>query len=553
MLKVASLFLFCAFLFASNAQEREIDFIKVNVGGPELYDVGFLADEPYFYSETTVDTTAYEDTSAPVVPTAWGEVYRSHRYAQGGILSYKFPVPDGAFDIGLLFVEQYDGVAKKGGRVFDLYINDVALENDIDVWMRSGKKLFEPYYLEKPNVSSIDGYITISLVPKIENAMLSGIIIAGKNAASILWKTKAPSRHELSKGKPLPVAPIATVSPVSPVKTPTPKTTSKVEAPTVSTGPGVWRNTKYTSGNPVARHEACAVFAEGFVYSIGGRGMKPVSVFDPIKGVWSKKTGPPVEINHMQCVYYKGKVYIGSSWYGKYPYEHEHENMWVYNIKKDSWSTLKGLPEGRRRGGAAFVLYKGKLYLSHGAIGGHGPHATVTAMLDVYDPKTDKWTALPDGPEPRDHTGGTVVNGKLCVAGGRNGASSDFWSANIAPVVCYSFSSKTWEKKANLPTPRGGAMVGTTCSGIVMIAGGEGKTKQNKAGQAFDRVDFYDESRDIFLEPSYMTSRRHGSGLAISPCDCGNIYVPSGSAGLGGGPEVSTTDVWSTDGVKRQC
>lgn len=549
MMKLSLLFSFGVLLSACCAQDPEIDYIKVNVGGPELFDVGFLADEPYFYADSTAETKSYEDPNAPVAKIPWGEVYRTHRYAEGGILSYKFPVPNGVFAVGLLFVEQYDGAAKQGGRTFDLYVNDVLLEQNIDVWTMAGKKLYEPYYMEKPNIHPVDGHITVSLVPKNENPMLSGIVIAGKNAASVLWETKAPSTDASVGRRPLPTAPIATIGPITPVITPNPHQ----KDPTIPSSPGVWTDVKYSSGSPVARHEACAVFVDGLLYSIGGRGMKPVSVFNPMSGEWSKKTGPPVEINHMQCIHHENKIYIGGSWYGKYPYEQEHEVMWTYDILSDSWNTLGGLPEGRRRGGGAFVVYEGNFYLSHGAIGGHGTHATATSMLDVYDPKTDTWTPLPDGPTPRDHTAGAVVNGKLCVAGGRNGASSDFWNANIAPVVCYSFKTGKWESKASLPVPRGGSMVGTTCSGLVMIAGGEGKTQTNQAGQAFDIVDFYDESKDVFLKPSYMTSRRHGSGLAITSCECGMIYVPSGSAGLGGGPEVTTTDAWSVDGVLRQC
>lgn len=579
MIKFAFLLIFTSLLCASHGQETEVDFIKINVGGPELLDIGFLADEPYFYADSTARTRAYEDPNAPVVPILWGEVYRTHRYTEGGTLSYNFPVSEGVFSVGLMFVEQYDGVAINGGRIFDLYVNNALLDQGIDVWTMAGEKLYEPYFLKKLDISPVNGYISISLVPVTENPMLSGIVIEGTNAASILWETKAPSdaaavATSQTVASPLPaVTPVAVpdlvvtpvpVAPEEPLQAtenatieestdPEEESTADGPASTTSSGPGVWRNVEYNSGNPVARHEACAVFAGGLVYNIGGRGMKPVSVFNPVTGEWSRRTGPPVEINHMQCVFYKNKIYIGGSWFGEFPYEKEHTVMWAYDIQTDTWLTLKGLPEGRRRGGGAFVVYNDIFYLSHGAVGGHGAHATTTGYLDMYNPVTNEWTALPDGPGPRDHTAGAVINGKLCVAGGRNGGTADFWNANLAPVVCYSFVAKKWEVRASLPVPRGGAMVGTTCSGLIMIAGGEGKTPENQAGQAFDRVDLYDDSTNSFLEPSYMTSRRHGSGLAITSCDCGSIYVPSGSAGLGGGPEVTTTDVFSPDGSARHC
>lgn len=564
MAKLVLLFALTTLLCKAQAQEEEINFIKVNVGGTELYEKGFLADESYFYADSTGQTHSYEDPSAPVVPIPWGEVYRTHRYAIGGSLSYKFPVPDGVFAVGLMFVEQYADIAG-GDRIFDLYINDVLLDEDIDVWTLAGKKLYEPYYLKKLDITPVDGHILITLVPKKENPMLSGIVIEGPNAASVLWETTAPSivTDSDTASNPNPIATPTPVAVAEPMKAESeieePVVQSESEMTTIDTppmamsGPGVWGNVQYTSGNPVARHEACAVFGDGLVYSIGGRGMKPVSVFNPVTGEWSRKTGPPVEINHMQCVYYKNRIYIGGSWFGQFPYEKEHTVMWAYDIPTDTWLTLKGLPEGRRRGGGAFVVYKEKFYLSHGAIGGHGAHATTTGYLDMYDPVTNEWIPLPDGPGPRDHTAGAVVNDKLCVAGGRDGGVADFWNANVAPVVCYTFATKKWEVRASLPVPRGGSMVGATCSGLIMIAGGEGKTRENQKGQAFDRVDFYDDSTNSFLEPSYMTSRRHGSGLAISSCDCGSIYVPSGSAGLGGGPEVTTTDMWSPDGTGRMC
>lgn len=348
--KLAFLVAFVAVFCATNGQEEENinSIIKVNAGGPELIDVGFLADEPYVYAESSIQAPAYEDISAPVVPIPWGEVYRTHRYAEGGTLSYMFPVPEGVFSVGLTFVEQYDGVAANGGRVFDLYINDVLLDQDIDIWTLAGEKLYEPYFLQKLDISPVDGHITISLVPIKENPMLSGIVIEGPNSVSILWKTETPI--EALAITPATGAPIQTITPVAvpdPAVIPAPvvmeEPTAVVQETTVVdealiieeapaagstasphlSGTGAWSNVEYSDGEPVARHEACAVFADGLVYNIGGRGMKPVSVFNPVTGEWSRKTGPPVEVHHMQCVFYKNKIYIGASWFGEFPYENE--------------------------------------------------------------------------------------------------------------------------------------------------------------------------------------------------------------------------------------
>lgn len=540
-----------------------IDLIKINCGGPSLSSIGFLRDDPYFSSASTAIVSSSISTSAPIPAHPWGTVYQTHTYVKAGILIYRLPVPQGVYSVSLMFAEQYPILAFTGARIMNLYINDISIEQNIDVWSRANG-LYQPYYLNNKNISSVLGYITISLHPVVENPMLSGIVIEGDNAASILWNTPTTSSSMMIQPSPnvtssteasLTDKSVSSVTPIvlsveQSIESPSPiSTTTAMPMDRV----GSWRNEIYTSGKPIARHEACAVMADGLIYLIGGRGLKDTSVYNPNTGSWWTRTGLPVELNHMQCVFWQGRIWIGSSWYGKFPREKEHEEMWVYDIVDDFWFTRAGLSEGRRRGGGAFVQWDEKLYLSHGAVGGHGIHANTTAWFDVYDPETDVWTALADAPNGRDHTAGAVVAGMLCVGGGRDGGTSDFWNNNIGAVDCFNFDTESWETKASLPVPRAGSMVGRTCDDRLMIAGGEGKSEMNRFGRAYDRVDILDVRRNTYAPPSYMTSARHGTGLVIASCECGKVFVPSGSAGLGGGPEVMTTDVWFTGEWRSRC
>jgi hypothetical protein len=120
------------------------------------------------------------------------------------------------------------------------------------------------------------------------------------------------------------------------------------------------------------------------------------------------------------------------------------------------------LPEPRRRGGAASVLVGRKIYVSHGNRGGHetGNHSTTLGWLDYYDLDENKWyTNLPDAPNPRDHTGGAYVNGRFCVAGGRDGGDPDFFNKVILPTDCYDPVTNTWSMEANIPQGRAGSRV----------------------------------------------------------------------------------------------
>lgn len=312
-----------------------------------------------------------------------------------------------------------------------------------------------------------------------------------------------------------------------------------------------------TTGQPTARHEACFVMVGGKGYLIGGRGAsKPVDVYDPVTRTWSKRAGPGVELHHMQCVGTNAddlgsrstrQIYIVSAWLGRFPNEQNHKNMYIYDTIQDRWSVKHGLPEHRRRGGASAVLFKGKIYVTHGNRGGHGQQATTLGWMDAYDIASDTWeTNLPDAPHPRDHTGGVMVNGKLCVAGGRDGGAAAFFNAPILSTDCYNFETGKWEIHANIPTGRAGAAYGQTCDGRMMVAGGEG------SGNAFNNVDIFDGSSWKSGPP--LRTARHGSGLAMGFCGCGQITIAAGASTQGGAKEINSTETYFLDGdANKRC
>jgi len=182
------------------------------------------------------------------------------------------------------------------------------------------------------------------------------------------------------------------------------------------------------------------------------------------------------------------------------------------------------MPEHRRRGSAAIVVDGTKLWVSHGNRGGHetDSFATSYGWIDYYDTVTKMWVmgdtaGFPDAPNPRDHTGGGLINGRICVSGGRNGGEVDW--PTVSPTDCFNPANNTWTVEANIPMDRSGASYGTSCDGRLMIAGGE--------SDLTNRVDIFDgttwESFDNGLNQA-----RHGTGLAVD-CQRNLIYIASGS------------------------
>jgi len=85
-----------------------------------------------------------------------------------------------------------------------------------------------------------------------------------------------------------------------------------------------------------------------------------------------------------------------------------------------------------------------------------------------------------------------------------------------------------------------------------MVAGGEGRRAgTTSGGSAFARVDLYNPNTDSFGPVQWMKRARHGTGLCVARCKCGNIYIPSGSGGLGGSPELASVEVFTPDGRVR--
>jgi len=335
-------------------------------------------------------------------------------------------------------------------------------------------------------------------------------------------------------------APVPVPSPIPPPPTgPPPPPTS---APPLDLD-GTWEI--YPNQNIAARHEACFVMvpSSGKAYLMGGRETQDVDIFDPETRTWSKGESAPEQLHHMQCVEIGGKIYLPAAWTSGFPQEDNVDVMYVYNTMTDNWEEETAMPEHRRRGSAAIVVDGTKLWVSHGNRGGHekGSFATSYGWIDYYDTATKTWVmgdtaGFPDAPNPRDHTGGGLINGRICVSGGRNGGEVD-WPP-VSPTDCFNPATKSWSVEASIPVDRSGSSYGTSCDGRLIIAGGE--------SDLTNRVDVFDGTTWETFDNG-LNQARHGSGLAID-CQRNLIYIASGSPKNRGG-NTNSLEIYFPDGV----
>jgi N-acetylneuraminic acid mutarotase len=220
---------------------------------------------------------------------------------------------------------------------------------------------------------------------------------------------------------------------------------------------------------------------------------------------------------------------------GSYPNQLPAANAYSYDTEKDSWQKLAGLSPGRRRGGAGAATYNGKLYLVCGIK--HGHVSGTCNLFDVYDPATDKWTAMPDAPHIRDHSMAVVIGDQLFAVGGRNTSQHDpgnfmsFFNKTVLDVDRFDFKTGKWTTlSAKLPQGTGGGTA-VNLDGKLFYIGGERATDTKPNGPQAD-VYYLDPSHpDKWIKEADLNAPRNGVGGTVYDH---KIYIAGGS---GGGPK----------------
>ncbi|RMG25637.1 MAG: hypothetical protein D6730_10565, partial [Bacteroidetes bacterium] len=186
---------------------------------------------------------------------------------------------------------------------------------------------------------------------------------------------------------------------------------------------------------PYNRHEHAAIALNGKFYVIGGRGNKPVQVYDPQQNSWQDQAEPPLEMHHFQLVSVNGLIYVVGGFTGNFPHETPLSHVYVYDPLANSWQQGPAIPAGRRRGSAGAVVYNDKIYVISGIVDGHS--SGWVTYTDVFDPATGSWTPLADAPRARDHFHAALVGQKIYVAGGRRSGADGTFNATVAEVDVY--------------------------------------------------------------------------------------------------------------------
>lgn len=293
------------------------------------------------------------------------------------------------------------------------------------------------------------------------------------------------------------------------------------------------------NGLPANRHECAAAIANDAMFLFGGRGNRPVNRYVFKTNTWDSVAKMPLQLNHFQAVTYKNIIYIAGAFTGSYPHEMPVSEVYAFNPKSNTWSVETKIPENRRRGAAACVVYKNKLYLICGIVDGHyDGHVT---WVDEYDFATKTWKQLPDAPHARDHFQSVIIKDKLYNAGGRRSSAktNETFQLTVPEVDVYDFTSGSWsilDTANNIPTQRAGCTSVAFGKNAFMVIGGESGAQK----EAHAEVEVFDIEKQVWITNMKLQQGRHGT-QAVSYK--GKIFITAGSANKGGGPELNETEV----------
>ena len=314
------------------------------------------------------------------------------------------------------------------------------------------------------------------------------ILLCGCSSSSVATVTPRPS-------------PTPTLVPYTPVTapSPSPEPAQRLEAPL-----------------PAPIEETAAAAAGGKLYVMGGfdaagNSLNSVYVFDGSS--WSSGPRLPLGLDHASATSFGDEVFIaGGHSFGS-------DSARLFRLDPTGWFELA--PMRHARGGHALIAAGGKLW----AIGGNSSAGNI-ALVEAYDPLTNAWTDVTSLPQPRNHVSGFVLNGMVCVAGGR--------FPTTARVDCYDPASGAWSRLADLPAATSGAGAAQLPDGQVVVMGGQNANET----ALIANLDRY--SNSAWTGTETMLLPRHGFELAVFN---GRAWACGGGTAPGLHPTATCTSV----------
>ena len=281
--------------------------------------------------------------------------------------------------------------------------------------------------------------------------------------------------------------------------------------------PGTWYFKEATSGDrAIGRQHATVAAYDGTLYLLGGYGNLPVQRYDPVTAEWATTKTKINNLHHFQAREVGGKLYIAGALDGHSRALRADNTVYAYDLATDKLKKVGEMPRDRIRGAVATAVYNQQLYLVGGVT---GSELTASALVDRYDPRSGSWTPLPDAPRNRNNATAEVIADRLYVIGGTDERQLDV----------YDITSEKWLTAGELPDDLPVSfrdMASGVVDGKLVVAGGA----DGASGTVSERTFVLDPNTGGWTEYGALITGRQGAHAATIG---GRMYVAGGLLDIG--------------------
>ena len=265
----------------------------------------------------------------------------------------------------------------------------------------------------------------------------------------------------------------------------------------------------WIAGSPlsVPRSEVAAAPYLGRIVVVGGfletgASSRRVDAYDPAQDEWTRLPDLPVSVDHAAAASSRGRLVV----FGGYGADRRPLRA-AFVFDGSRWRALPRPPE-ERAAAAAAATADGTVWV----VGGRTRDGLATTML-ALDLRTLRWR-IAHGPRPREHLAATALGGKVYAVGGRLAG----YDTNLSTVEAFDPRTNRWSRLPDLPSPRGGTGAAAIAGRLVSI-GGESPQGTERAVWAL-RL-----STRRWSQLADLPTPRHGLGVVALG---GRVWVVAG-------------------------
>jgi hypothetical protein len=201
----------------------------------------------------------------------------------------------------------------------------------------------------------------------------------------------------------------------------------------------------------------------------------------------------------MSAVGYRGDLYVvgGYSQLGDTS-SGATSDFWRFDPRRNRWQAMPRSPIARAAAGAAVLGHR--LYVA----GGRSDTQLTIATLAVFDFDSNRWSLGPPLRHSREHVAGAAADGAFWLFGGRA-----LGQGNFSYVERYRPGASAWQEFPPMPIVRS-SFQAVTSGRLIVLVGGEGP--QGTIGE----VDALNTRNGRWSRLPDLPTARHGLGLVSS-------------------------------------